>query len=283
MRHLAPRERIVAALDVPALEEARALCTALAGQVGLAKVGLELFVAEGAQAVRTAQDAGLPVFLDLKLHDIPNTVEGAAKSAARLGVRMLTVHAAGGRRMIAAARAGLDSASGERALLLAVTVLTSLTPLDLTEQAVPAPLEEHVVRLARLAIDSGADGLVCSPHEVAAIRAALPHRLIGVSCGTPREARAAEEAGADYAGVGAVYATQSKADAGEPIGIAGLLRVAGATCVPVAAIGGIGFANLAEVRRAGVAMAAVISAIAASDDPRAATARLVGIWGGEGP
>ena len=119
--------------------------------------------------------------------------------------------------------------------------------------------------------------------EIAAIRAALPHRLIGVSCGTPKEARAAEEAGADYAGVGAVYATQSKADAGEPIGIAGLLRVAGATCVPVAAIGGIGFANLAEIRRAGVAMAAVISAIAASDDPRTATARLVAIWGGEGP
>ncbi len=133
-----------------------------------------------------------------------------------------------------------------------------------------------------------ADGVHLGPgdaraDEIAAIRAALPHRLIGVSCGTPKEARAAEEAGADYAGVGAVYATQSKADAGEPIGIAGLLRVAGATCVPVAAIGGIGFANLAEIRRAGVAMAAVISAIAASDDPRTATARLVGIWGGEGP
>ncbi len=133
-----------------------------------------------------------------------------------------------------------------------------------------------------------ADGVHLGPgdaraDEIAAIRAALPHRLIGVSCGTPKEARAAEEAGADYTGVGAVYATQSKADAGEPIGIAGLLRVAGATCVPVAAIGGIGFANLAEIRRAGVAMAAVISAIAASDDPRTATARLVAIWSGEGP
>src|SRR6185437_892786 len=96
MRQLSPHQRIIAAIDVADLTEAAALCAGLSGHVGLAKVGLELFVAEGAQAVETARRAGHPVFLDLKLHDIPNTVEGAARSAGKLGVQMLTVHAAGG-------------------------------------------------------------------------------------------------------------------------------------------------------------------------------------------
>ncbi len=214
MRDLAPKDRLIAALDVPALDEARSLCRQLAGHVGLAKVGLELFVAEGARAVRVAQDAGLPVFLDLKLHDIPNTVEGAARSAARLGIRMLTVHAAGGRKMIGAARAGLESAAGERPLLLAVTVLTSLAPADLAAQSIDGSVEEHVVRLARLAVEAGADGLVCSPHEVAAIRAALGAapvlvvpgiRPAGSAPGDQARAatpRAALDAGADYLVVG---------------------------------------------------------------------------------
>jgi orotidine-5'-phosphate decarboxylase len=167
-------ERIIAAIDVGTLAEAEALCASLAGHVGVAKVGLELYLAEGAAAVRAARGAGLPVFLDLKLHDIPNTVEGAARSVASLGIRMLTVHAAGGRAMIAAARRGLDSHAGaERPLLLAVTVLTSLAPADLAEQQIPGTVADHVVRLGRLAIDAGADGLVCSPHEVAPLRAAL--------------------------------------------------------------------------------------------------------------
>jgi orotidine-5'-phosphate decarboxylase len=172
MRSLSPKERIIAALDVPTVAEAKALCGQLAGEVGLAKVGLELFVAEGAAAVRAAQET-LPVFLDLKLHDIPNTVEGAARSAAKLGVRMLTVHASGGKAMVEAARRGLETATGERPLLLAVTVLTSMSPPDLAAQAISGTVEDHVVRLAKMAVSAGADGLVCSPHEVGAIRKAL--------------------------------------------------------------------------------------------------------------
>lgn len=115
------------------------------------------------------------------------------------------------------------------------------------------------------------------PHELAAIRSALNDRVIGISCGTPEEARAATLA--DYIGVGAVYATASKTDAGEPIGLAGLQRVASATPLAVAAIGGITLQALPQVRATGVAMAAVISAIAGARDPREATAALVRAWG----
>lgn len=118
-----------------------------------------------------------------------------------------------------------------------------------------------------------------APEDLAAIRAALPDRLIGVSCATPEEAHLAQGSGADYIGAGSVYATNSKADAGDPIGIAGLRKVAAATHVPVAAIGGIGLDAVREVRAAGVAMAAVISAISAARDPQAATAALVCAWG----
>lgn len=117
-----------------------------------------------------------------------------------------------------------------------------------------------------------------APEELAKIRAALGERILGVSCGTEEEARHAQACGADYIGVGAVYATSSKADAGAPIGIAGLHRVASATTLPVAAIGGITLDAIAEVRGTGVAMAAVISAVSAADDPQAATAALVNAW-----
>ncbi len=128
-----------------------------------------------------------------------------------------------------------------------------------------------------------ADGVHLGPGdaqtgELAAIRAALPDGILGISCGSAREAHSAEAAGADYAGVGSVYATGSKDDAGDPIGIAGLKRVAAAASLPVAAIGGITLARLPEVRAAGVAMAAMISAISGSSDPRSATAAMVRVW-----
>ena len=128
-----------------------------------------------------------------------------------------------------------------------------------------------------------ADGAHVGPDDaqwahLPAIRKAMQSRLLGVSCGTEEEARIADAAGADYLGVGAVYATSSKDDAGAPIGIAGLARVASAGHRPVAAIGGITLESLGEVRRAGAAMAAVISAIAAAPDPQAATAALVREW-----
>lgn len=116
------------------------------------------------------------------------------------------------------------------------------------------------------------------PAELAQIRALLPGRIIGVSCATQSEARAAERSGADYAGVGSVYATSSKADAGPPIGIAGLVRVAHSTRLPVVAIGGITLESIREIRSAHVAMAAFISAIASASDPQAASAALVREW-----
>lgn len=210
----AERERLIAAIDVATLAEAGALCRALSGEVGLAKVGLELFLAEGAASVRVAQEAGLPVFLDLKLHDIPNTVEGAARSVSRLGVRMLTVHASGGAAMVAAAKRGLSESVGERPLLLAVTVLTSLTGADLEAQGIVADAERQVVRLGTMAVTAGADGLVCSPHEVAALRRALGPKPVLVVPGirpvggaTHDQARVATprsavDAGADYLVVG---------------------------------------------------------------------------------
>jgi thiamine-phosphate pyrophosphorylase len=116
------------------------------------------------------------------------------------------------------------------------------------------------------------------PHEMAQIRTALAGRILGVSCGTEDEARAAQAVGADYIGAGCIFPTASKADAGEPIGVSGLVRVASATHLPVAAIGGITLANLPQIRATGVAMAAVISAISSAPDPQAAAAELVRVW-----
>lgn len=166
-------ERLIVALDLAEAQAAAALAGRLAGAVGLVKVGLELFVAEGPAGVARVAEAGLPVFLDLKLHDIPNTVAGAVRSAARLGAAMLTLHAAGGAAMIAAAREAAERAAGPRPLLLAVTVLTSLEGPDLDAIGLSGPAEAAVLRLARLALAAGADGLVCSAREVAALRAAF--------------------------------------------------------------------------------------------------------------
>ncbi|WP_439580094.1 orotidine-5'-phosphate decarboxylase [Elioraea sp.] len=172
-RPATPAARIAVALDTPDPARAASWARALAGHVGVAKVGLELFTAAGAGAVAAVRESGLPVFLDVKLHDIPNTVAGAVRSAARLGVAMLTVHAAGGAAMMEAAREAADSAGPDRPMILAVTVLTSLTTSDLAATGVEAAPASQVLRLARLAIASGADGIVCSPLEVAPLRAAL--------------------------------------------------------------------------------------------------------------
>ena len=134
-----------------------------------------------------------------------------------------------------------------------------------------------------LALECDADGVHlgpddATPEQLRLIRAHLGTRLLGLSCGTPAEAAAAQAAGADYLGVGSVYATQSKSDAGEPIGVDGLMRVAAATPLPVAAIGGITAQTIGEVARSGVAMAAVISAIAQAPDPKAAACALVRAW-----
>jgi orotidine-5'-phosphate decarboxylase len=207
------RERIIAALDVSDGVAALALARALGDSVGLLKVGLELFTAEGPALVRELSELG-PVFLDLKLNDIPNTVAAAARGAASLGVRMLTAHALSGRHAIQAAREALDATKEGRPKLLAVTVLTSLAANDLTELGIVGSPEEAVVRLGTLAMEAGADGLVCSPLEVAALRRALGSEALLVVPGIrpkgaakgdqARVATAAEtlRAGADYLVVG---------------------------------------------------------------------------------
>jgi orotidine-5'-phosphate decarboxylase len=162
--------RLIVALDTPDLHQAQQWASQVAPHCGLVKLGLEFFTAHGPAGVRAM--TGRPIFLDLKLHDIPNTVSGAIRSLLPLAPAMITVHAAGGRAMIGAARRALREAAG-RPLLLAVTVLTSLDRAALAETGVAADPAQHALHLARLALAAGADGLVCSPHEVAALRAAF--------------------------------------------------------------------------------------------------------------
>ncbi|TCH97374.1 orotidine-5'-phosphate decarboxylase [Roseococcus sp. SYP-B2431] len=167
-----PQGRLIVALDTPTLAQAEALAGPVAPEAGLLKLGLELFCAEGPPAL--ARLRGLaPVFLDVKLHDIPNTVAGAIGALAALGPAMITIHAAGGPAMIAAARKAAEAAGAARPMILAVTVLTSLDAATLRAIGVEADPVNQVIRLARMALEAGADGLVCSPREVGPIRAAL--------------------------------------------------------------------------------------------------------------
>jgi orotidine-5'-phosphate decarboxylase len=162
---------IFVALDTPSLDAATALAAHVAPYVGGLKLGLEFVSANGPEGVRTMVKGGLPVFLDVKLHDIPNTVAGAMKALAPLGASLINVHASGGGAMM---RAAVEAASSvhPKPKLLAVTVLTSLDGADLAAMGVSGTPLEQVVRLARLAKEAGIDGVVCSPQEIAAVRAA---------------------------------------------------------------------------------------------------------------
>lgn len=169
--------RIFVAADVASVAEARALVAAVAPHVAGLKLGLEFFCAHGAAGVAAVMDGcPLPLFLDLKLHDIPNTVAGAVASLAPLQPAILTVHAAGGAAMLAAARA----AAPPETKIVAVTVLTSLDDHDLLAAGVSDGSAAQVLRLARLAQGAGIDGIVCSPHEVAAVKAMWPEGLFVV-------------------------------------------------------------------------------------------------------
>ncbi|NOG71370.1 orotidine-5'-phosphate decarboxylase [Roseicella sp. DB1501] len=212
-RPASPAARLIPAIDTADPARAAALAAALAPCCGALKLGLELFAAEGPSAVRAvAPEAS--VFLDLKLHDIPNTVAGAVRSLLPLRPAMLTLHAGGGPAMLAAAREAAEKAGPARPILLAVTVLTSLDAASLAMTGVAGGPVQQVLRLARLALEAGADGLVCSPREVAPIRDAfgtLPLLVVpgvrpeGSAAGdqartaTPAEAVAA---GADWIVVG---------------------------------------------------------------------------------
>jgi orotidine-5'-phosphate decarboxylase len=162
---------LIAALDTADPGQAEGWARAVAPHCGLFKLGLEFFLANGGDGVRALGDA--PVFLDLKLHDIPNTVAGAVRAVLPLRPRMLTLHAAGGAAMLAAARTATEAAGEARPLLLAVTVLTSLDAAALGDTGVAGGPRQQVLRLARLAMAAGADGLVCSPQEIAMLRDAL--------------------------------------------------------------------------------------------------------------
>ena len=170
----AVREKIVVALDVSARSEALKIVDQLSGRVGMFKVGMQLFSSEGPQLVREVIARGEKVFLDLKYHDIPNTVAGAASAATQLGVSIFNVHASGGIPMMeAAARAATETASREgitRPIVLGVTVLTSIDSRILETTGIADPAESHVLRLAELAKAAGLDGVVASPLEIRAIR-----------------------------------------------------------------------------------------------------------------
>ena len=182
--------RILVALDVDSAVEARALADRLRGRVGGFKIGKQLFTAEGPAVVRALADRGDRVFLDLKFHDIPNTVAAAVAAAVTTGAWMVNVHAAGGRSMMAAAADAAVAAAAKhqqtRPLVIAVTVLTSLDAAGLHETGVARPLVEQVVHLARLAQDSGLDGVVASPQEIGAIRAACGPDFLIVTPGIRR-------------------------------------------------------------------------------------------------
>jgi orotidine-5'-phosphate decarboxylase len=170
-------QRLIVALDFPDAAAALACADQLAGSVSWFKVGLELYLAAGDRIVRDLKQRGHSVFLDLKLHDIPNTAASAVRSLSQLEPDMLTLHAAGGRAMLqAAAEAARSLPHPPR--LLAVTVLTSMDTAALAETGVPGSPVEQVLRLARLAAECGIEGMVCSPAEAAALRSALPKALL---------------------------------------------------------------------------------------------------------
>ena len=211
------KDKICLVLDVSSRREAMDLVRLLHEAVGMFKVGMQLFTAEGPALVREIIETGGKVFLDLKFHDIPNTVKNAAVEAARLGVSMMTIHTAGGAAMMQAVNSELRNKFGDtKPLVVGVTVLTSLDEASLQQIGVGSGMDAQVLRLARLAESSGLDGVVCSPREITMIRGAVAPGFRIVTPGirlptqsvddqqrtaTPHEAIAA---GADFIVVGRV-------------------------------------------------------------------------------
>ena len=223
---------IIAALDVATAEKALELAEQLAPAVGAFKIGSELFTSAGPDIVKKIRATGASVFLDLKFHDIPNTVAKAVASVTRLDVQMLTVHASGGLEMMRAAeKSAQDAAKSlglQPPLVLGVTVLTSSNSETLAETGCEADMEKQVSRLAELAVKSGLRGLVCSPLEISALRNILPAHIQLVTPGirtgaeksddqkrmlTPREAI---DSGANWLVIGRpIYAVENPRAAAE--------------------------------------------------------------------
>jgi orotidine-5'-phosphate decarboxylase len=177
-----PEDRLIVALDVPSAAEAQNIVRILGATVSTFKVGTQLFTAEGPRVIRELVASDKKVFLDLKLHDIPNTVAGGVRSAVALGVSMLTVHGAGGSAMLRAAVEAAGQAS-KPPLVLAVTVLTSLSDADLQEIGVAGRGVDHALVLATLAQNCRCDGVVASPHEAPVIRKDLGTGFVIVTPG----------------------------------------------------------------------------------------------------
>ena len=225
---------IIVALDVPEAETALKLAGAVAPAVGAFKIGKELFVSAGPDIVKRVRDTGASVFLDLKFHDIPNTVAKAAASVTRLDIQMLTVHTCGGSAMLQGALKGASEAAGETGneppLILGVTVLTSMDEGDLNQVSINKTPEEQVIHLAKMATEAGLKGLVCSPKEITALREVLPTQVKLVTPGirpagsdtgdqkrvmTPAEA---VQAGADWLVIGRpICAADNPREAAESI------------------------------------------------------------------
>jgi len=219
------RDRLIVALDVSSAAQARQIVQSIGESASTYKVGKQLFTAEGPQIVRDLVASGRKVFLDLKFHDIPNTVAGAVGEAAKLGVTMLTVHASGGSKMLKAA-AEAAAQSGSKPMVLAVTVLTSLSDADLSELGVAGSVATQVLRLGAIARNAGCGGLVASALEARELRLELGNdfaivtpgvRPAGTAVGdqarvlTPAEAIAA---GATYLVVGRpILAAPDQSDA----------------------------------------------------------------------
>ena len=202
--------KIIVALDVATAKQGLDLVAQLREQISFFKIGLQLYTAEGPEIVRAVLSSGAKVWLDLKLHDIPNTVGRAVESAGKLGVQMLTIHLSGGGEMI---RAAVAARKGEMSIL-GVTVLTSANNQTLREIGISDKIDNQVLRLAELGVLNGVDGIVASPHEIKRLRAAFGDKIKIAVQGirpswaepgdqkrfmTPREAL---EAGADYIGIG---------------------------------------------------------------------------------
>jgi orotidine-5'-phosphate decarboxylase len=184
MTRIDARNKIIFALDVPGLADVTKWAGLLSGKVGMFKIGKQLFTACGPEAVRTIRDAGGEVFLDLKYHDIPNTVAMATVEAARLGVQLCNLHALGGYEMMATTMETLAKNCGDnRPKVLAVTVLTSSNQETLAEIGIDTPVQDQVVRLAKLAKRAGVDGVVASPQEVPMIREACGSDFLIVTPG----------------------------------------------------------------------------------------------------
>jgi len=204
------KDKIIVALDVPTKREALDLVEKLRGQISFFKIGLQLYTAEGPEVLRAVSSTGSKVWLDLKVHDIPNTVARAVESAGRLGVQMLTIHLSGGSEMVRAATA----ARVNNMLLLGVTVLTSATDETLREIGIQEKLDDQVLRLAKLGIEAGIDGVVASSHEIKPLRREFGNKIkivvpgIRPSWSEPGDQRRtmtpfeAVKAGADYLVIG---------------------------------------------------------------------------------